>query len=46
MADLMDIFSRFILPPLLGGAGGLVSGYASCGIEQRRQRLTHDAGSL
>jgi hypothetical protein len=37
--DLLDVVTRFVLPPILGGAGGLISVYANWGIEQQRQRL-------
>ena len=37
--DWVDIVTRFVLPPILGGAGGLIGVYANWGIEQRRQRL-------
>src|SRR4030088_1362944 len=37
--DVLDIVTRFVLPPLLGGAGGFITVYANWGIEQRRQRL-------
>jgi hypothetical protein len=37
--DLVDVVTRFILPPLLGGAGGLITVYANWGIEKQRQRL-------
>jgi hypothetical protein len=39
MVDFWDVLSRFIVPPLLGGAGVLISVYANWGIEQQRQRL-------
>lgn len=31
--------TRFVLPPVLGGAGGLVAIYANWGIEKSRQKL-------
>ena len=37
--DLFDVITRFVFPPLLGGAAGLVTVYANWGIEQQRQRL-------
>jgi hypothetical protein len=37
--DWIDALTRFVLPPILGGAGGLISVYANWGIEQQRQRL-------
>jgi hypothetical protein len=37
--DWIDALTRFVLPPILGGAGGLIGVYANWGIEQRRQRL-------
>jgi hypothetical protein len=33
------VVTRFVLPPILGGAGGLIGVYANWGIEQQRQRL-------
>ena len=38
--DVFDVVTRFVLPPILGGAGGLITGYANWGIEKQRQRLT------
>jgi hypothetical protein len=41
MADkmsLLDILTRFVLPPILGGAGGFLTVYANWGIEKRRAR--------
>ena len=35
----LDILTRFVLPPLLGGVGGLVTIWANWGIEKRKQRL-------
>ena len=35
----LDIVTRFVIPPLLGGAGGLITIYAQWGIEQQRQKL-------
>lgn len=35
----LDIVTRFVLPPILGGAGGLITIWANWGIEKRRQRL-------
>ena len=37
--DWIDALTRFVLPPILGGAGGLIGVYANWGIEKRRQRL-------
>lgn len=37
--SLFDFLTRFILPPILGGAGGLITVYANWGIEKRRARL-------
>jgi hypothetical protein len=37
--DWVDLVTRFVLPPILGGAGGLIGVYANWGIEQQRQRL-------
>jgi hypothetical protein len=39
--SLIDVVTRFILPPILGGAGGLITVYANWGIEKRRARLAH-----
>jgi hypothetical protein len=38
-ATWLDILTRFVLPPLLGGVGGLVTIWANWGIEKRKQRL-------
>jgi hypothetical protein len=35
----LDILTRYVLPPILGGAGGLVTIWASWGIEKQKQRL-------
>jgi hypothetical protein len=35
----LDIFTRYVLPPILGGAGGFISIWANWGIEKRKQRL-------
>ena len=35
--DLIDALTRFVLPPILGGAGGLIAIYAK--IEKERQRV-------
>src|SRR3982074_629679 len=37
--DLLDVVTRFVLPPILGGGRGIITGYANWGIEQQRQRL-------
>jgi hypothetical protein len=37
--DWTDVITRFIVPPILGGAGGLIAIYANWGIEKSRQRL-------
>jgi hypothetical protein len=37
--DLMDILSRYVVPPILGGAAGLFSPWAAWEIEKRRQKL-------
>jgi hypothetical protein len=37
--DWVDVITRFIVPPILGGAGGLIAIYANWGIEKSRQRL-------
>jgi hypothetical protein len=34
-----EIISQFILPPLLGGAGGVIAVWASWGVEKRRAKL-------
>ncbi|WP_028136326.1 hypothetical protein [Bradyrhizobium japonicum] len=38
-ATWLDIFTRYVIPPLLGGAGGILTVYGQWGIEKRRQRL-------
>jgi hypothetical protein len=38
-ATWLDVITRYVLPPLLGGAGGLITIWANWGIEQRRQKL-------
>jgi hypothetical protein len=35
----LDIVTRYVIPPILGGAGGLITIYAQWGIEKRRQKL-------
>jgi hypothetical protein len=35
----LDILTRYVLPPILGGAGGLITIGANWGIEKRKQRL-------
>jgi hypothetical protein len=35
----LDILTRYVLPPILGGAGGLITIWANWGIEKRKQRL-------
>jgi hypothetical protein len=35
----LDIITRYVIPPILGGAGGLITTYAQWGIEKRRQKL-------
>ena len=35
----LDIFTRYVIPPLLGGAGGIITIYGQWGIEKRRQKL-------
>jgi hypothetical protein len=37
--DWFDLITRFVLPPILGGIGGLIVIWAQWGIEKRRQRL-------
>jgi hypothetical protein len=36
---LMDIVTRYVVPPILGGAAGLFSPWAAWEIEKRRQKL-------
>jgi hypothetical protein len=43
--DLIDVLTRFVLPPVLGGAGGLIAVCANWGIEKERQRLGAVASS-
>jgi hypothetical protein len=38
-ASALDIITRYVLPPILGGAGGLITIWANWGIEKRKQRL-------
>jgi hypothetical protein len=38
-ANWLDIITRYVLPPILGGAGGLITIWANWGIEKRRQKL-------
>jgi hypothetical protein len=40
-ATWLDILTRFVLPPLLGGAGGLITIWANWRIEKRKQRFQH-----
>ncbi|MET4242705.1 hypothetical protein [Bradyrhizobium sp. RT10b] len=35
----LDIFTRYVIPPLLGGAGGIITVYGQWGIEKRRQKM-------
>ena len=35
----LDILTRYVLPPILGGAGGFTTIWANWGIEKRKQRL-------
>jgi len=35
----LDIFTRYVIPPLLGGAGGIITICGQWGIEKRRQKL-------
>ena len=35
----LDIVTRYVIPPLLGGAGGIITIYGQWGIEKRRQKL-------
>jgi hypothetical protein len=35
----LDILTRYVVPPILGGAGGLITIWANWGIEKRKQRL-------
>jgi hypothetical protein len=35
----LDVLTRYVIPPLLGGAGGLLTIYGQWGIEKRRQKL-------
>src|ERR1700738_3813494 len=35
----LDILTRYVLPPILGGAGGLITIWANWGIEKHKQRL-------
>jgi hypothetical protein len=35
----LDVLTRYVLPPILGGAGGLITIWANWGIEKRKQRL-------
>jgi hypothetical protein len=35
----LDILTRFILPPILGGGAGFLTVYANWGVEKRKQRL-------
>ena len=37
--DVWDIVTRFVLPPLLGGASGLAVVWLNWDIEQKRERL-------
>ena len=37
--DWFDLITRFVLPPILGGVGGLIVIWTQWGIEKRRQRL-------
>jgi hypothetical protein len=39
-SSFLDIFTRYVLPPILGGGAGLFTVYANWGIEKRRQRLS------
>ena len=36
--DWFDVITRFVLPPILGGVGGLIVIWAQWGLETRRQR--------
>jgi hypothetical protein len=38
-SSFLDILTRYILPPVLGGGAGFFTVYANWGIEKRRQRL-------
>jgi hypothetical protein len=37
--DGLDVITRFVLPPLLGGAAGLFTTWARWGVEKRRMRI-------
>jgi hypothetical protein len=37
--DLTDILTKYVLPSVLGGIGGLVATYFNWGIEKKKQRL-------
>jgi hypothetical protein len=37
--DWMDVATRYVVPPILGGLAGLFSPWANWGIEKRRQKL-------
>jgi hypothetical protein len=41
--DWFDLITRFVLPPILGGIGGLIVIWTQWGIEKRRQRLRQRA---
>jgi hypothetical protein len=38
-ATWLDILTRYVVPPILGGAGGLITIWSNWGIEKRKQRL-------
>lgn len=38
-STLLDIVTRYVLPPILGGAGGLIVIWANWGIEKERSRI-------
>ena len=39
--DWLDVITRFVLPPILGGLGGLVVIWAQWGLAKRRHRLQY-----
>jgi hypothetical protein len=38
-SSFLDILTRYVLPPVLGGGAGFFAVCANWGIEKRRQRL-------
>jgi hypothetical protein len=37
--DLIDVLTRFVIPPVLGGAGGIITVWINWNVEQRRMRV-------